>query len=105
MNPLTNKQKNSNENAEICVICGNQFEDKYANDKKYCKVRDQCNSADECKGAAHILYKLRYSIPKEVLVIFYNGSHYDYHFIIKEEGGIGNMERNYKNHFLEIEIY
>ena len=105
MNPLTNKQKNSNEKAKICVICGKQFQDKYANDKKYCKVRDQCNSVGEYKGAPHIINNLRYSIPKEILVIFYNGSNYDYHFILKEEGGIGNMERNYKNHFLEIEIY
>ena len=27
---------------------------------------------------------LKYNIPKEIPVVFYNGSNYDYHFIIKE---------------------
>ena len=27
---------------------------------------------------------MRYKIPKEIPVVFYNGSTYDYHFIIKE---------------------
>ena len=27
---------------------------------------------------------LKYNIPKEIPVVFYNGSTYDYHFIIKE---------------------
>ena len=29
---------------------------------------------------------LRYKIPKEIHVVFHNGSTYDYHFIIKELG-------------------
>ena len=28
--------------------------------------------------------QLRYKIPKEIPVVFHNGSTYDYHFIIKE---------------------
>ena len=36
------------------------------------------------RGVAHDICNLRYKIPKEVLVVFHNGSTYDYHFIIKE---------------------
>ena len=31
-----------------------------------------------------IIYRLRYKTPKEIPVLFHNGSNYDYHFIIKE---------------------
>ena len=30
------------------------------------------------------MYNLKYSIPKEIPVIFHNGSNYDYDFIMKE---------------------
>ena len=33
---------------------------------------------------AHNICNLRYKIPKEIPVVFHNGSTYDYHFIIKE---------------------
>ena len=32
----------------------------------------------------HIACNLKYSIPKEIPVVFHNGANYDYHFIIKE---------------------
>ena len=35
------------------------------------------------RGAAHDICNLRYEIPKEISVVFHNGSTYDYHFIIK----------------------
>ena len=31
-----------------------------------------------------MICNLRYKIPKEIPIAFYNGSTYDYHFIIKE---------------------
>ena len=34
--------------------------------------------------AAHSSCNLRYKIPKEISVVFHNGSTYDYHFIIEE---------------------
>ena len=34
-------------------------------------------------SAKHSLSNLKYSIPKEIPVVFHNGSNYDYHFIIK----------------------
>ena len=36
------------------------------------------------RGAAHNVCNLRYKDPKEISVVFHNGSTYDYHFIIKE---------------------
>ena len=42
MKLLTKGQQESCENTKICYICEEKFEDKYTNDKKYCKVRDNC---------------------------------------------------------------
>ena len=36
----TKEQQESYENAKICYICKEKFENKYLKDKKYCKVRD-----------------------------------------------------------------
>ena len=36
------------------------------------------------RGAAHSICNLRYKIPKEIPVVFHNGSTYDYHFIIRQ---------------------
>ena len=30
------------------------------------------------------IFKLRHKTPNEILVVFHNGSNYDYHFIIRE---------------------
>ena len=38
MKIITNQQLESNENAEICYIYKENFEEKYAKDKKYRKV-------------------------------------------------------------------
>ena len=51
--------------------------------KKYHKVRDHCHYTGKCKGAANNICNLRYKTPKEIPVVFHNGSIYDYHFIIK----------------------
>ena len=52
--------------------------------KKNYKVRDHCHYTDKYRGAAHNIGKLRYKVPKEIPIVFHNGSIYDYHFIIKE---------------------
>ena len=57
------------------------------NNKKYHKVRDHCHCIEKYRGAAHDICNLRYKIPKEIPVVFHNGSiiiSYDYHFIKKE---------------------
>ena len=53
-------------------------------DKKHHKVKDHCHYTGKYSGAAHNICNLRYKIPKEIPIVFHNGSTYDYHFIIKE---------------------
>ena len=57
---LTKEQHESYENAKICYICEEKFENKYFKDKKYYKVRDCCHYAGEYRGAAHSIYNLKY---------------------------------------------
>ena len=52
--------------------------------KKYHKVKDHCHYTGIYRGADHDICNLRYKIPKEIPVVFHNGSTYDYYFIIKE---------------------
>ena len=47
-------------------------------------VRGHCHFTGKYRGAAHNTCNLRYKVPKNIPVIFHNGSTYDYHFIIKE---------------------
>ena len=53
-------------------------------DKKYCKVCDRCHYTGEYRGSAHNIFNLKFSILKEITMIFHNGSSYDCHFIMKE---------------------
>ena len=52
--------------------------------KKHYKVRDHYHYTGKYRGAAHNICNLRYKVPREIPVVFHNGSIYDYHFIIKE---------------------
>ena len=53
-------------------------------DKKYRKVRDHCHYIGEYRGAVHSICNLKYSITKEISIVFHNGSNYGYHIVIKE---------------------
>ena len=67
--------------ATKCYICEKKFyEDKKNN---YIKVRDHCHYTGKHRGAAHKICNLMYNTPREILVVFHNGSSYDFHFIIK----------------------
>ena len=57
------------------------------------KVRYHCHYTGKYRGAAHSICNLRYKIPKEISVVFHNGSTYDYHFIIKQ------LAREFKGYF------
>ena len=61
--------------------------------KKYRKVRDHCHYTGEYRDAAHIICNLKYSVPKNIPLVFHNGSNYDYHFIIK------NLAEEFKKQF------
>ena len=87
MIPLTDKEKESYENQEISYICEKEFctdKNNKKEFKKMQKVRDHCHYTRKYIGAAHSTCNLRYQIPKEIPVVFHNGSAYDYHFIIKQ---------------------
>ena len=54
------------------------------NNKKCHKVRDHYHYTGKYRGAAHDICSLRYKTPKEIPLVFHDGSTYDYHFIIKK---------------------
>ena len=81
MIPLTTEEKIYHNKQKICYICKKEFNN---NDKKNYKVRDHCHYTGKYRGAAHNICNLRYKVPKEMPIVFHNGSIYDYHFIIKE---------------------
>ena len=84
---LTTEQPESYENSKICYICKEKIENKYLKDKIYHKVRGHCYYTGEYRDAAHSIYNLKYTVPKEVPIVFHNESNYDYHFIIKKLAG------------------
>ena len=83
MMPLTKEEKKIHCEQKVCYICKKGFSTDDGN-KNYHKVRDRCHYTGKYRGAAHDICNLRYKIPKEIPVVFLNGSTYDYHFIIKE---------------------
>ena len=78
---LTKKEEENYNNQKVCYICKKEFD---KSDKKHHKVRDHCRYTGKYRRAAHNIWNLRYKIPKEIPIVFHNGSTYDYHFIIKE---------------------
>ena len=79
--PLTTKEEICYNKQKICYICKKEFD---KSDRKHHKVRDHCHYTGKYRSAAHNICNLRHKIPKEIPVVFHNGSTYDYHFIIKE---------------------
>ena len=69
----------------------------------YHKVRDHCHYTGKFWGDAHSECNLRYKWPKEISVVFHNGSLYDYHFIIKQLAE--ELEGEYKCLGQNIEKY
>ena len=49
----------------------------------YIKVNDHCHYTGKYRSAAHKTCNLMHNTPREIPVVFHNGSSYDYHFIIK----------------------
>ena len=81
MDLLTEEEKESFENQELCHICDKEF--CTDNNIEMRKVRDHCHYTGKYRGAAHSKCNLNYKIVKEIPVLFHNGSIYDYHFINK----------------------
>ena len=84
---LTDKENKSYKKQKHCYICKKKFSTD-ENDKNvfklYHKVRDPCHYTGKFKGTAHSIWNLRYKTPKEIPIIFHNGTTYDYHFIINK---------------------
>ena len=81
MMSLTTEEKIYHNKQKIFYICKKDFD---ISNKKYHKVRDSCHYTSKYRGAARNICNLRYKVPKEIPIVFHNGSTYDYHFIIKE---------------------
>ena len=88
MMPLTDE--------ESCHICEKEFciEHNKKEFRKMQKIRDHCHYTGKYRGAAHSNCNLNYEIPKEIPVVFHNGSTHDYHFIIKQ------LARQFKGNFV-----
>ena len=84
MKLLTKEQQESYKNPKIYYICQEKFENKCVKDRKHANVRDHCHYTEKYRGAIHSICNLKYNVPKKNLIVFHNGSNYDYHFIIKE---------------------
>ena len=91
MIPLTKKEEENYNNQKVCYISKKEFG---KSDKKHHKVRDYCHYTGKYRGAAYNICNLRYKIPKEIPIVFHNGSTYDYHFIIK--GLVKEYEGNFE---------
>ena len=81
MIPLTIKEEIDYNKQKICYAFKKEFN---KNDEKNYTVRDHCHYTGKYRGAAHNICNLRYKIPKDIPIVFHNGSTYDYHFVIKE---------------------
>ena len=85
MIPLTDEENKSFGKQKVCYICKKEFNtDDDGDNKKYHKVSDYSHYTESFRGAAHNICNLRYKTPKEITVVFHNGSTYDYHFIINQ---------------------
>ena len=83
MIPLTDEENKSYKKQKVCYIRKKEFSIDDDNKKHY-KVRDHCHYKEKFRGAAHSICNLRCKSPREILVVFHNGSTYDYHFIINK---------------------
>ena len=68
---------------KVCYICKKRSSTDDDN-KKYHRVRYRHYTGKYNRGATYSICNLRYKTPKEIPVVFHNGSTCDYYFIIKE---------------------
>ena len=80
---LTDEEYNSHEKQNVCYICKKEFsnndddDDDDDNDKKY-------HYTGKFRGVTYSICNLRYKTPKEIPLVFHNGSTYDYHSTINQ---------------------
>ena len=73
-------------NEKSCGICNKGFcTNKNSKDyENYCRVRDHCHFTGKYRGVVNSMCNLKYKVPKNIAVIFHNGSIYDNHLIIRQ---------------------
>ena len=74
---LTDEENKSYKGQKVCYIRKKEFSTDDDNNKKYHKVKDHCHYTGEFRRGAHNICNLRYKTPKEIPVVFYNGSRYN----------------------------
>ena len=84
MFPLTIEKFKLHQDAKVCYICENKIFKKLSKTIKYQEVRDYCHYTGKYRGAAHSICNLKFNVLNQIPGVFYYGSNYDYHFIIKE---------------------
>ena len=86
MIPLTNEENESYLKQKVCHIFKKEFifDIDSCSEGVYIKYRRVKEHRHFTGGATHEICNIRYKIPKEIPVVFHNGSVCDYHFIIKE---------------------
>ena len=83
MMSLTNEEKELHGKQKVYYICQKEFITDDDN-KKYHKVRGHCHYTRKYRGTVHDTCNVRYKTPKEIHLVFDNGSTYNYNFIIYE---------------------
>ena len=78
---LTGEERYGHDKRKLCFLCKRPFSEIVK--MNYIKVRDHCHYTWKYRVAPHKICNLMYSTTREILVIFHNGSSYNYHFIIK----------------------
>ena len=107
MIPLTDEEIKFYYEQKECHVCRKEFcydQNKEDDFNLYHKIRGHCHYTRKFRGAAHNICNLRYKVPKEIPVVFHNGSIYDYHFIIKQlteefKGQFECIGENTEKHF------
>ena len=103
---ITKNELKPHQNAKECYIYRIRFIKEYAKNENHQKVRDHCHDSGTFRGAAHSICSLNFNVPKEIPVVFHNGSNYDYHFIIKKLAKETDWKKYWKVHktfFVPIE--
>ena len=79
---LTPEEQYKHDNEKYCFICEKPFFEDAKNN--YIIVRDHCHYTEKYRGAAHKICNLMHNTPREIPVVFHNGSSCNYHFLKKE---------------------
>ena len=69
---LTEDERASYRKQKTCYICDKKFSTN-GEDKIYQKIRDYCYYTGRYRGAAHFMCSKKYTVPKEIPVVFHHG--------------------------------